>query len=187
MSAQDRVRWDAIFRDRRYQPYPAPDPLLFENTPPVKESEEKTALDLAAGFGQNGLWLAGQGYRVDLMDISRVALQRARGEMAMRNLRNINLLQVDLDTVELDEAKYDLICVFRYLKRDSSSRLSSAVKPGGRVIYETFNLRYLDHVPEFNQKFLLELGELRDYFSEWQILHFSEENHISQLVARKPL
>ena len=71
MSAQDRVRWDGIYRQRQNQPYPAPDPLLFEYTPPLRNGDFGYALDLAAGVGQNGLWLAAQGYHTDIMEISR--------------------------------------------------------------------------------------------------------------------
>jgi SAM-dependent methyltransferase len=184
MSAQDRVRWDTIYRDQQHLPYPSPDPLLLESVPPVVG--EQRALDVACGLGQNGLWLAGQGYTVDLMDVSRVALARARAEMAIRNLRSVNLLQTDLDDLELDDEIYDLICVFRYLKRDFFGQIRGAMRPGGRVIYETFNLRYLEVVPGFNAAFLLEPGELATVFSHWQIIRSSDEGHISQLVAIKP-
>lgn len=187
MSAHDRARWDAIYRARHDEPYPPPDPLLLEYTPPVVSSEKvRRALDLAAGMGQNGLWLASQGYTVDVMEISRVALSRARVEMASRNLRKINLLQVDLDDFEADREHYHVVCVFRYLKRDIMPALCAAVAPGGRIIYETFNLNYLDLVPDFNTAFLLEPGELAQYFEDWQILRDEEQGHISQLVAVKP-
>jgi len=186
MSAQDRVRWDGIYRQRQGQPFPPPDPLLFEYTPPLRNGETRTALDLAAGLGQNGLWLASQGYLTDIMEISRVALQRARGEMAMRNLRNVNLLQVDLDEIELEPEKYDVVCTFRYLKRGIFPQLSACVLPGARVVYETFNIHYLDDVPRFNKAFLLEPGEILSYFPDWRILHHDEEGSVTQFVARKP-
>jgi tellurite methyltransferase len=186
MAAEDRVRWDKIYRQRRSQPYPAPDPLLYEYTPPVPPDEERRALDLAAGLGQNGLWLAGQGYIVDIMDISRVALNRARAELTSRNLRNANLLMVDLDSLELNVNYYDVLCVFRYLKRSLWDNMKNAVKPGGRFIYESFNLRYLELVPEFNTSFLLHHGELKEVFSNWNIVFESEDDHISQIVAIKP-
>jgi SAM-dependent methyltransferase len=186
MSAQDRVRWDAIYRERSHQPYPSPDPLLFDFTPPVPASAEKRALDLAAGLGQNGLWLAAQGYTVDIMEISRVALSRARREMAIRNLRNINLLQTDLDELFLDEQQYDLICVFRYLSRDLNHKIAATVAPGGRIIYETFNIHYLDIVPGFNTHFLVMPGEMKEFFPGFKIIHESDVAHISQVVALKP-
>jgi 2-polyprenyl-3-methyl-5-hydroxy-6-metoxy-1,4-benzoquinol methylase len=126
MSSEDRIRWDNAYRQRLHRAYPSPDPLLLQFTPPLDKAlgnkvsdaeaqddenshtpdnlEESVtrALDLAAGWGQNGLWLAEQGYNVDIMDISRVALQRARAEMAVRNLRNINLLQMDVDDLQLE-------------------------------------------------------------------------------------
>ncbi|MFW5748828.1 MAG: class I SAM-dependent methyltransferase [Chloroflexota bacterium] len=183
MSAKDRVRWDTHYRERLAKPYPQPDALLLEWTPHIDEGETGRALDVAAGFGQNGLWLAEQGYIVDLMEISRVALQRARSEMSMRNLRSINLLQVDLDSFDPEDQTYDIACVFRYLKRSLIPQLKAAVVPGGRIIYETFNLTYLDMVPEFNQDYLLEPGELQTMFHDWTILYSSEDDHVSKLVA----
>lgn len=187
MSVEDRVRWDNNYKKKNSKPYPGADPLLKDFTPIAEDDSLPRALDLAGGLGQNGLWLAEQGYASDIMDISRVALQRARAEMGMRNLRNINLLQVDVDKLDIDPDTYDLICVFRYLKRDLFPLLKQAIKPNGRIIYETFNLRYLDVVSQFNRDFLLEDGELEGYFSEWQIVHIEEEEqHLSQLVAVKP-
>jgi len=188
MSIQDRIRWDNIFRSRHRAHYPAPDPLLLQCTPPAQQDSpdhKLRALDLAAGLGQNGIWLAEQGYATDIMDISRVALQRARAEMGMRNLRNINIIQKDIDNLSLDPAQYDVICVFRYLKRRIFPLVQRATKPGGRVIYETFNTRYLQQVPQFNPEFLLKPGELRDHFAGWQILFDEEVDHLSQLVAVK--
>jgi SAM-dependent methyltransferase len=186
VSAEDRIRWDSIYRERTKDEYPPPDPLLFDYTPPVTPGEECRALDLAAGSGQNGLWLAAQGYTVDVMDISRVALLRAHAEMASRNLRNANLLPVDLDTVELPANFYDVVCVFRYLKRDLFPQLRACIRPGGRILYETFNVRYRTIVPDFNPAFLLEMGELVGYFADWKLLFNSDDKHISRLVARKP-
>ena len=186
MSAEDRVRWDSVYKQRSHEPYPDPDPLLLQYIPPADSDDRLTALDLAGGLGQNALWLASQGYIVDLMDVSRVALQRARAEMAIRNLRNVNLLQIDVDDIQLDEATYDLVIVTRYLKRDLFPRIKDSVKPGGRVIYDTFNIRYLEKVPAFNKAFLLEIGELQSYFTTWTIISEDEADHNSRIVAVKP-
>jgi SAM-dependent methyltransferase len=186
MSLQDRERWDEIYRERGDGLYPPPDPLLFEYTPPVPEGAECRALDLACGLGQNGLWLAVQGYTVDLLDISRIALLRAQAEMGQRRLRNANLFQIDLDQPDLETGVYQIVCVFRYLKRDLFPVMRNAVMPGGRIIYETFNQRYLQLVPEFNPTFLLEVGELAGIFADWKILHNVDSKHISRLVAVKP-
>lgn len=186
MSAEDRVRWDQIYRQRFDQPYPAPDPLLLQFTPAVPQDQLLRALDFAGGQGQNGLWLAEQGYYVDIIDISRVGLQRARAEMAIRNLRNVNLLQIDFDDIQLDDEIYDMVCVFRYLRRDLFGQLMASVKSGGRLIYETYNTRYLELVPEFNTAFLLHPGELELAFQKWHVLHYEEPDHNARLVAVRP-
>jgi SAM-dependent methyltransferase len=186
MSLEDRQRWDQVYREANGT-YPPPDPLLFEFTPPISAGEERRGLDLACGLGQNGLWLAAQGYTVDLMDISRVALLRAQEEMGKRAIRTANLFQVDLDQPELDANTYHVACVFRYLKRDLFPLLRACVAPGGRIIYETFNQRYLEVVPGFNPQFLLGVGELAGYFADWKILHNAEGKHVSRIVAVKPV
>lgn len=183
MAATDRTRWDNHFRQNETKPYPLPDPFLLQYTPPASDDTPRRALDAAAGIGQNGIWMAEQGYTVDIMDISRVALNRARAEAASRNLRNVNFLQTDFDSFEIDEQTYDVACVFRYLKRDMMTKLKASVVKGGRFLYETFNLSYLEHVPEFNIDFLLEPGELIEMFEDWTVLFAAEEGHISQIVA----
>jgi tellurite methyltransferase len=188
MSAEDRIRWDAIYRDRLNQPYPDPDPLLFSYTPRVPNHPDfpLRALDLAGGFGQNALWLASQGYAVDLVEISRVALNRARAEMAIRNLRDVNLLQEDMEDFTLYNDRYDLICVFRFLNRNLFPQICDALSSGGRIIYETFNERYIFERPDFNRDYLLTDGELPAAFPGWQVVFHDETSYVTQFVAIKP-
>ena len=186
MSSVDRNRWDAYYRQRNQGTFPDPDPFLFESTPPASGRSEQRALDMAGGVGQNGLWLASQGYTVDVMDISRMALVRGRAEMINRGLRNINFLQRDFDSVDLKLNKYNLVCVFRYLKRDLFPAIRSSIQPGGRIIYESFNTKYLEIMPDFNPDFLLAPAELATYFADWKIVHHTYTNHISRLAALKP-
>jgi tellurite methyltransferase len=185
MSGHDRVHWDNIYRENLG--YPNPDPLLFPYVPPVLvgATPPHRALDLAGGLGQNALWLASQGYRVDLIDISRVALVRAQREAAARALRTINFIQSDLDEAALQTEAYEVVCVFRFLKRDLFPALRASVRPGGRVIYETFNRRHLEIAPQFNPDYVLEVGELGGIFADWQILRLNEPDNISQIVAIK--
>jgi SAM-dependent methyltransferase len=184
MSNTDRQRWDGIYRQQNH--FPDPDAFLFECTPPASGPREQRALDLAGGMGQNGLWLAEQGYVVDVLDISRMALVRGRSEMVRRKLRNINFLLSDLDETDLAPNKYALVCVFRYLKHDLFAQLRACIQPGGRIVYETYNINYLKHVPQFNADFLLKPGELAGYFYGWKILYDAEVDHISRFVALKP-
>jgi tellurite methyltransferase len=188
MSVQDRHHWDEVYRARAGAAYPPPDPLLFEYVPPLLEpgESEVRALDLAGGVGQNGLWLAAQGYTVDVVDISRAGLKLAHDEMQRRGLRSVNLYPVDLDEYTLPEAAYALICVFRFLQRDYFPQLRAAVQPGGRILYETFNRNHLASARDFNPAYVLEEGELAGYFADWKIVHHIEGKRASSIVAIKP-
>jgi SAM-dependent methyltransferase len=186
MAARDRIRWDEAYREKANRAYPDANALLFPYTPPLRAPLSATALDLAAGLGQNGLWLAEQGYLVNLVDVSRVALARAQIEAAHRGLHNVNFFQLDLDHAQIEPASYDLICVFRFLNRDLIPPIRAAIKPGGRVIYQTFNTRYLGQRPDLNADYLLSPGELAGFFGDWRVLHSSEPEHTSQIVAIKP-
>jgi SAM-dependent methyltransferase len=188
MSDADRQRWDSRYRERANDPFPAPDPLLLQFAPSalVSRSARSRALDLACGRGQNGLWLAEQGYSADLIDISREALQIARAEAGRRGLRTVNFYCADLDALPLDTESYDLICVFRFLKRDLFPALRAAVKPGGRIVCETFHTGHLQCQPAFSRDHLLERGELAALFSDWRLLHQREDASAAQVVALKP-
>lgn len=188
LPTSERMQWDETYRARAQEPYPAPDPLLFEHTPPLfkREPPAPRALDLACGFGQNGLWLAAQGYTVDLVDYSRVALLRAREEAVARGLREVNFLPVDIATQPLQVGHYALVCVFRFLDRECFTALRAAVQPGGRIIYETFNSRFLALRPDFSPAYLLALGELVGYFADWRLLLVEDDGPISRVVAVKP-
>jgi 2-polyprenyl-3-methyl-5-hydroxy-6-metoxy-1,4-benzoquinol methylase len=189
MTVRDRVRWDRYYRSLSDFAYPDPDPLLYDYTPPVLihgQRERPRALDLACGVGQNGIWLATQGYSVDLLDISREALHIAQLQAMMLQARTVNFMQVDLDEVALKPEAYDLVIVFRYMRRELFPRLHECVRPGGRVIYATFNMNYLDHKPDFNTEYLLYPGELSGYFTDWHVLHDRDAAYTSEIVAIKP-
>ncbi len=187
MSVEDRVRWNKVYMDRALQAYPPPDALLVAYAEkPASDAALRVALDLAAGQCQNAVWLAEHGYIVNAMDISHVALERGRAEMAMRNLRNVNFIQADLDTAELRKDTFDLVCCFRLLSRHLLPDIRSAVKPGGMVVYQTYNVRRLGSRPEMTRAFLLELRELPTFFPGWHVLHDDEVGDLSRFVGIKP-
>jgi len=146
-------------------------------------------LDLACGWGQNALWLAEQGYEVDAVDISGVALARGREEAARRGLR-VRFIQADLDDYRLPVAAYDLIVVFYYLERRLIPDLRAALRPGGLLVYETFNQAIRTLRPEIQPRYLLEAGELQRLFAGWEMLDHHDgrpgKEMASGIVARRP-
>jgi hypothetical protein len=91
-----------------------------------------------------------------------------------------------LDAYVLEANQYDLICVFRYLNRDLFPLLRAAVRPGGRIVYETFNTRYQQIQPVQHTEYLLRAGELAGTFFDWRIASHQDDDHLSRIVAIKP-
>src|SRR5262245_50965550 len=83
MSAAERDRWDARYRDGAYESRTHATALLAAWLPRLPRG---AALDVACGAGRNALYLAAQGFAVTALDISAVALERGRREAGARGL-----------------------------------------------------------------------------------------------------
>jgi 2-polyprenyl-3-methyl-5-hydroxy-6-metoxy-1,4-benzoquinol methylase len=147
------------------------------------------ALDVACGVGQNAIWLAQHGFIVDAVDISSVALAHARQAATQAGV-SVNLIQADLDEWQPPVEAYDLVIGFRFLNRKLWPRLQTAVRPGGWLLYQTFNLRKLTPDADFPPEYLLDIGELSHAFGEWDILESGDDGGPSHdqswIVCRKP-
>jgi SAM-dependent methyltransferase len=144
-------------------------------------------LDVACGAGGNALFLAGEGFEVLAVDRDAQALQaaRARAEAARLRVRWIEAdLQADLEARMDGEARggpapwqvaaesVDAVVICRYLWRPLMPRLAAAVRPGGMVLAQTF--------------------ELPRFFPRWAVLSYREgpvfgRQARATLIARKPM
>lgn len=183
MAESDRIRWDRRYADPADRLRRGPHPLLERYAP---RGEGLRALELACGLGHNALWLAGQGYIVDALDISYAALRHARAEMQRRGLRGVHFIVADLDEFPLPRRQYDLVLVFRFLDRRLFPAIRERVQPGGLIIYQTFNVRQRALRPSCSPDHMLRLGELPGYFPGWEVLEAGDEGPLSTFVGRKP-
>jgi tellurite methyltransferase len=188
MSRQDQARWDEKWAGAG-DLYP-PHPLLVDHAAYLSGG---SALDLACGRGQNAIWLAGVGYHVLGVDISRVALQAARRQALRFGLAwrgspagYVNFMVADLDEWSPPRAAFDLVIVFRFLDRRLFGPIREAVRPGGLVYYSTRHLGALARDPRANPRYLLRPGELAAAFCDWQCLYDREGPVDADLIARKP-
>lgn len=130
MSAEDRARWDGRYAEGAYQTRPHPSAFLAANTVLLPPGH---ALDLACGAGRNAIFLAQRGWTVDAVDISAVALERARDRATGLA---INWLEQDLDAGFNPPRDYELIVNVRYVNLPLLRTLRSRLRPGGTLLVE---------------------------------------------------
>lgn len=170
MSEADRSRWDQRYRDGSYRARPHPTELLVTWQPELPRGR---ALDIACGAGRNALYLAGCGYRVDAVDISATALERASDSARQRGLE-VNWIEADLDRFEPHAGAYDLIVVARYVNRILMPRLAPALDAGGALVYEHHIQTEVEVDGPKDPAFRLEPGELRRQFAGLDIRCYRE-------------
>jgi SAM-dependent methyltransferase len=123
---KDQKRWDERYRRRGFVFPKGPHPFLKKN---LRLLPKGRALDLAAGEGRNAIFLAEKGFEVDAVDISEVALKKARQWARAKGLR-IRTFVADLDTYSIDEEGYDVIANFYFLRRRLIPKIKQVLKKG---------------------------------------------------------
>jgi tellurite methyltransferase len=175
LSQADILRWDAKYAGENKPCSAEPDAELITYAPLFPQNGR--ALDLACGTGKNALFLAQQGLDVDAIDGSVEALNRLRASVQSSGVaQRIQILQADLDNYVLPESHYDLILVVRYLKQNLLSDLVAALKPGGILVYKTFNRNILKQRPGFNLAYTIETDELIEAFPCIEVITDNREN-----------
>jgi 2-polyprenyl-3-methyl-5-hydroxy-6-metoxy-1,4-benzoquinol methylase len=184
MAQEDKERWD-----KKYQNKDIPDVPIRLIQDHAQLSPGKQALDIACGMGRHSKYLVSQGFEVEALDISSVAISQ------LQNLEHIVAKEVDLDSYILDKEKYDLIICVYFLKRSLFMQMIDALKPNGIIIIETFLHDPGNERAPSNPDFLLNEGELEAAFEDrCELLHikeYEERNYQGykskkiQMVARK--
>lgn len=187
-SEEDRRHWDKIYNTKTYIFGREPAPFLRDN---VELLPVGRGLDIAMGEGRNGVFLAKKGFIVDGVDISEVALRKAK-RLAHENHVSINTVSADLTTYTIKPESYDVILNIDYLQRSLIPQIKHGLKHKGVVVFENRTVDQLKNSPEMHirRDELLEKGELKEAFKDFQILLYRETNDgkdaWASLIARKP-
>ncbi|MGQ0844585.1 MAG: FAD-dependent oxidoreductase [Sporichthyaceae bacterium] len=126
--------WDARYAQTERRWTGRPNASLVAE---VSDLTPGSALDVGCGEGADAVWLAERGWKVTGIDISTVALDRARAVAEAAGV-SVDLQQCDL-TVNQAPGTYDLVS-FHYsaLRRDAAENavaaMLAAVAPGGRLL-----------------------------------------------------
>lgn len=176
-------------------------PLLEKYINPLKQlNSSLPILDLACGAGRNGLFCLKHNLAITFADKNEALLKSIQQSVSnnVNVTQDVNYWQVDFElenTNHLPVEAYSCILVYRYLHRPLFTQIKQAVMPRGLIIYETFIRAQAEFGRPTNPAFLLAENELKQAFSDWEILHYFEgikisetggkEQAIAQIVARK--
>lgn len=178
---KDRTKWDNRYRKGKRTPLRNTLIRFYSLAPKGR------ALDIACGTGSNSIFLAKKGFDVVGVDISPVAINKARAKARKERLRHLlHFKVIDIRSFSFKAEQYELMVNFYFLDRILFRRMKTSLKKGGILIFETYNYRYLKFNPDFNPAYTLGKNELLRSFSEFEIIHYSEVSCITTLVAKKP-
>lgn len=168
--------WDKKYSKKNYVYGKAPEKFLAENYHYIPQGG--LVLDVGVGEGRHAVFLSQKGYKVFGIDISSVALKKAR-KMAQEYDVRFETVRGDIRTYNFQDIKFDAIINFYYVNREIKERLVSLLKPNGVMIYEAFtsNQKTVEGFKRFNDDFLLEPGELLSFFPTMKILKYEEPLH----------
>ena len=151
----------------------------------------KRVLDVACGRGRHALLLASAGFDVHAVDRNPDAIAFLR-TTAERLRLSIDAEVMDLEgdaPPDLGTGEYDAVFVFNYLHRPLLPALCAALKPGGRLFYETFTTGQAKRGHPKNPAFLLNDGELRSLVAPLAVMRSREGEFggrfLSSIVAQR--
>jgi len=188
---EDQKRWDKRYRERKPDLNRSANTILKKYLTSLPRGK---ALDLAAGEGRNAVFLAENGFEVEAVDISPVAISWARKLARARGVK-IKAMAADLDTYRFPTERYDLILDFYFLDRRLIPRIKKGLKKGGMVVFETYTAeqKKLGTGGPGQTKYVLKPNELLRLFRGFHILFYREgvfqeggkRRAIASLIAQK--
>jgi 2-polyprenyl-3-methyl-5-hydroxy-6-metoxy-1,4-benzoquinol methylase len=187
-SDDDRRQWDQVYSTRVYVFGKDPSAFLKDH---IGKLPQGRALDIAMGEGRNAVFIAKKGFEVDGVDLSEVALKKAR-MLARDNKVTINTIEADLNTYKIPSETYDVILNIDYLQRSLIPQIKKGLKHGGMVVYENYTVKQLENTggKALQRNFLLDEGELPTLFKDFKIIVYRETNDgkdaRASLIAQKP-
>ena len=183
--SKDKDRWNNKYETEIYLFGEKPIPFLADNVHLLPKGK---VLDIAMGEGRNGVYLATQGFEVLGLDISEKGLEKAHN-LAKKNKVTIETKVVDLESFTLEPNSYDVILCTYYMQKDLFKQFQSALKPGGMIVVETYNVDYLKYA-QFSREWALDTNEMLDIFKGLRVIRYQDyddgKEAYSSIIAQKP-
>lgn len=170
MMSKNETRWNKIYAKIDYNETQIATVLAEHQLLLPKKG---IALDLACGLGANALLLAKHGLDTHAFDISSIALKKLQYKSQQQGMI-IHCQQCDIEQMQLPKNRFDVIVVSRFLNRDLSYGIMTALKQQGLLFYQTFTQAKLSKTPPNNPDYLLANNELLNLFSPLNTLYYQD-------------
>lgn len=171
-----KVEWDRKYSRSSFIYGKAPAKFLAENFDFLPENSN--VLDIGMGEGRNAVFLAQKGHLVTGVDISSVAVKKARS-LAKEYSVKIKTIIASMDKYNIPQESFDVIINFYYVDRSLVKKITETLKPGGLLIYEAHTLKELAKRKGSKEpkSYYLKEQELLSMFPGFKILKFEEPEH----------
>ncbi|MCT4643233.1 MAG: class I SAM-dependent methyltransferase [Bacteriovoracaceae bacterium] len=171
-----RSAWDRRYSKKSYIYGKSPAKFLAENFDYI--APESNILDMGMGEGRNAVFLATKGHKVTGIDISSVAVAKAK-RLASEAGVKIKAIVASFDSYSIKKNSFDAIICFYYVDRKLIKKIVSWLKPGGVLIYEGHTLAQKvkrDHKRN-PDSYYLKSRELLTMFPGLKLLKFEQPEH----------
>ncbi len=168
MTDQDREVWNQRYREGAYGDRTYASEVLRQWLP---EDARGRALDIACGNGRNAHYLATRGFCTTGVDISDVAIDRAR-QLNRRGNTSVHYVIHDLDQGLPVWEPFDFISMIRFVDRKIIANVDRHLNPGGYFLVE-LHMKYECDRPLAGPRtgrFRVESGEIQSLLTSLQVL-----------------
>jgi 2-polyprenyl-3-methyl-5-hydroxy-6-metoxy-1,4-benzoquinol methylase len=200
-----REFWNQRFQAPEYIFGTEPNVFLAQQASRFKPGDR--VLDVACGEGRNSVWLAGVGCNVMGLDVSPLALEKAR-RLAHGRSVTVEYVEADIRDWQWEPTRFDaVVCIFiQFAEPEQRARLfrgfTTTLKPGGILVLQGYTPKQVEYKtggpPQAAHMYTMAM--LREAFVGMEIAHLREHEEILaegskhvgrsaliDLVARKPL
>lgn len=185
MSENDRIKWNARYRDANPLREPSNVVVAVADLLPRRGR----ALDVAGGAGRHAVWLAQRGLDVTVADIADEGLTLAQQAAAAAGVQ-VETISLDLEAAPFPTGPWDLILCFHYLHRPLFASFAASLAPGGVLLAVQPTAKNLERHASPSAAFLLAEGEMRSLVAPLAIVRYDEGwleggRHEARVVARQ--
>lgn len=178
MPSKESIYYDKIYTENEAPFGAEPDKEISKI---LDHKKSGSVLDIGAGEGHNALFLAKAGFEVTAEDISRIGVEKIR-KSAKENGITINAEVKDIRTENFNRNFDVMVCAFvlHNIPKEEALSLIEKMKEHTNVdglnVISTFTENgdfYRNH-PHLSRNFYPKVGELKDMYSDWEILDYQE-------------